>query len=80
MDPLCSKSEASYLISLIIPTYNEENVLPLFFEELFTVLAKMPQNIRFELICVDVKDVSVCCVSMFFMLSVVLMWCTIQRA
>lgn len=52
------------LISIIIPCYNEEDAIPLFYEEIKKVIKKMAKKVNFELIFVDDgskdKTLSIC--------------------
>lgn len=41
------------LITIIIPCYNEEEAIPLFYEEINKVIKKMAKKVNFELIFVD---------------------------
>ena len=40
-------------ISIIVPSYNEEKALPLFYEELTKNISKFPKNVKFEIIFVN---------------------------
>lgn len=40
-------------ISIIVPCYNEEKALPLFYEELQKNMKDFPENINFEIIFVN---------------------------
>ena len=46
-------------ISVIVPCYNEEKALPIFYEELNKVIEKDFEGINFELIFVDDANVKV---------------------
>ena len=41
------------LISIVIPCYNEEESLPLFYAEMCKVMEEMREQVDFELILVD---------------------------
>ena len=40
-------------ISVIVPCYNEEKALPLFYEELNKHIKEFPENIEFEILLVN---------------------------
>ena len=42
-----------YNFSIVVPFYNEEENIDLFFEEIIKVISRINKNYKFEIICIN---------------------------